>query len=148
MNYYSLTICFILSLLGNETKQLVEFKKAEVVKGTANGYATIILPFEVLEAYHIQSNADNSGGLIPTAITFKENSNYTIEHQEFSLKQKETIVLNGVKHTVISDRFEIIVTLKLIENPSNLKLEGELYYQACTDRQCLFPRALSFQLSL
>lgn len=148
MNYYSLALCSILSLFGNETKQLVEFKEAEVVKIAAHGYVTITLPFEVLETYHIQSNSDNSGGLIATKITFKENSNYTIEHQEFSLKQNETIVLNGVKHEVISSRFEITARLKLIENTSNVKLEGELYYQACTDRQCLFPRALNFQTPL
>lgn len=148
MNYYSLTICFMLSFFGNETKQLVEFKEAEVVKVTAHGYATITLPFEVLEAYHIQSNSDNSDGLIATKITFKKNKNYIIEHQEFSLKQIETILLNGVKHEVISSRFEITATLKLIESTSNLKLEGELYYQACTDRQCLFPRVLNFQIPL
>lgn len=148
MNYCSLIICCLVSLLGNDTKQLVEFKKAEVVKVTEHGYATITLPFEVLEAYHIQSNSDNSGGLITTEITFKDNDSYTIEHQEFSLRQNETIVLNGVKHAVISGRFEITVTLKLKENISNLKLEGELYYQACTDRQCLFPRALNFQIPL
>lgn len=148
MNYYSLALCFMLSLWGNETKQIVEFKETEVVKVTEDIYITITLPFEVLELYHIQSNSDNSGGLIATEITFKENNNYTIVHQEFSLKQNETIVLNGVEHAVISSRFEITATLKLVENTSNVKLEGELYYQACTDRQCLFPRALNFQLPL
>lgn len=138
----------MLSLWANETKQLVEFKEAEVLKVTEDGYATVTLPFEVLEAYHIQSNSDNLGDLIATKITFKENSNYTIEHQEFSLKQQETIVLNGVKYEVISSQFEITARLKLIANTSNLKLEGELYYQACTDRQCLFPRTLNFQIPL
>lgn len=148
MSYYSLILCSILSLLGSETKQLVEFKEAEVVKVTEDIYTTITLPFEVLEGYHIQSDSDDSGGLIATKITFKENKNYTIVHQEFSLKQHETIVLDGVEHLVISNRFEITATLKLIGNTPKLKLEGELYYQACTDRQCLFPRTLNFQIQL
>ncbi len=148
MNYYSLLICFILSVLGNDPKQFVEFKRMEVVEVTEHGYTTVRLPFEVLEGYHIQSYSEISGGLIATEITFKENNNYTIEHQEFSLKQHETIVLNGAEHSVISNRFEIMVTLKRTENTSNVILEGDLYYQACTDRQCFFPRTLNFQLPL
>jgi len=148
MSYYSLTLCFILSLFGNETRQLVEFKETEVVKVIEDDHMTVTLPFEVLETYHIQSNANSSGGQIATEVTFKENRNYTIERQEFSLKQHETIVLDGVKNTVISSRFEITVALKRIENASDVTLEGELYYQACTDRQCLFPRALSFHIPL
>jgi len=134
--------------LGSETKQIVDFKEAEVVKVTADDYVTITLPFEVLEGYHIQSSSDVSGGLIATEITFEETSNYTIEHQEFSLKQNEIIILDGIEHKVISNRFEIRVKLKRIENTSSAKLKGELYYQACTDRQCLFPRVLNFQLPI
>ena len=148
MNYCSLAICFIVSVLGNETKQFVEFKKAEVVKVTEDKYTSITLPFEVLEGYHIQSNSDISGGLIATGITFEENGNYKIEDQEFSLKRNEVIVLKGVEQAVISNRFEITLTLKFEENNSNVKLAGELYYQACTDRQCFFPRTLNFQLVL
>ena len=148
MNYCSLILCFILSVVGNETKQFVEFKSAEVVKVTEHGYTTITLPFEVLEGYHVQSNSDISGGLIATEITFEDNGNYTIVGQEFSLKQNETIVLDGVEHKVISNRFEVTTTFKFIKNTSDAQLEGELYYQACTDRQCLFPRALNFQIPL
>jgi len=148
MNYCSLVVCFILSLFGNETTQFVEFKKEQVVKVTEHGYTTITLPFEVLEGYHVQSNSDISGGLIATEITFEDNGNYTIVGQEFSLKQNETIVLDGVEHKVISNRFEVTTTFKFIKNTSDAQLEGELYYQACTDRQCLFPRALNFQIPL
>ena len=102
----------------------------------------------MLEGYHVQSNSDISGGLIATEITFEDNGNYTIVGQEFSLKQNETIVLDGVEHKVISNRFEVTTTFKFIKNTSDAQLEGELYYQACTDRQCLFPRALNFQIPL
>jgi len=138
----------MLSLFGSETKQFVEFKNAEVVIVEENRYVTIILPFEVLSDYHIQSNSEASEDAIPTEITFKESNYYEIKNQEFYLKDIQTIILNGDKHKVISNRFEVVVTLKLNENISNAVLEGELYYQACTDRQCLFPRALNFQIQL
>ena len=148
MNYYSLTLCFIISLFTNETKQFVEFKQADVEIVKEQGFITITLPFEILTDYHIQSNTGNSDGLITTEITFKDNNNYKIEKQEFSLKQNETIVLNGDKHNVISNQFKVTVKLKLKENASNVKLEGELHYQACTKRQCLFPRGLNFQIKI
>lgn len=138
----------MLSIVGNKTKQFVEFQATSITVVKENGYATITLPFEVLTEYHIQSNSDIFDGSIATEITFKENNAYKIESQEFSLKQDEIINLNGDEHKVISNRFEVTVILKLNENTTNVTLEGELYYQACTDRQCLFPRALNFQISL
>jgi len=138
----------MLPFFGNETKQFVEFKAANITIVKKNDLATIILPFEVLEAYHIQSNSDTSNSSIATEITFTENANYQVVSQEFSLKKDETIVLNGDEHKVISNQFEVTVRLKLNKNTSNIKLEGELYYQACTNMQCLFPRALNFQIKI
>jgi len=135
-------------LFGNETKQFVQLNEADIVIKRENGYATITLPFEVLSAYHIQSNSDASDGSIPTEISFVENDNYKIEYQDFSLKNDKTIFLNGDKHKVLSNRFEVKITLKLNDNVSDLKLEGALDYQACTDRLCLFPRTLNFQIQL
>ena len=148
MNYYSLILCFVASFFGNETKQFVEFKEATTIVVKENGHVKMILPFEVLTDYHIQSNSEVSDGSIPTEITFKGSDDYKIISQEFSLVQNETIVLNRDKHKVISNRFEVTVTLKLNKNITNSKLVGGLYYQACTDRQCLFPRTLDFQISL
>ncbi len=115
MNYYSLLLCFVLSIIGNETKQLVEFKNADVTVVKENGNATITLPFEVLAEYHIQSNSNVSDELITTKITFKESNAYKVKHQEFSLVQDETINLNGAEHKVISNQFEVTVILKLNE---------------------------------
>lgn len=148
MNYYSLLLCFMLSIVGNGTEQFVELKDAEITVEKDNDYVTITLPFEVLEPYHIQSNSEVSEELITTEITLKENNAYEIVIQEFSLKKDETISLNGAMHKVISNQFEVTVVLKLNENTSNVKLEGELYYQACSDKQCLFPRGLNFQISI
>lgn len=148
MNYYSIILCFALSFLGKETKQFVEFKDANITVVKENGYATITLPFEVLKDYHIQSNSDISDGSIPTEIIFKEKKGYKIEHQKFSLKQDETIQLNGAYHKVISNQFEVTIKLKINKGSSNTKLEGELYYQACSNTQCLFPRSLKFQYKI
>ena len=148
MTYYSLSLYFILSIFGNETSQFVEFVETDVVIVKDNDYATITIPFEVLPTYHIQSNIGMSNGTIATKVTFKDHQSYKVEHQEFSLRHDRIIILNGDEHQVMANRFEIKVTLKLNENNSNEKLEGELYYQTCTDRQCLFPRTLNFKISL
>ena len=145
MNYYRITICFMLLAFNSQAQDFVKFNKTSINKTHEDKLVTIILPFEVLEGYHIQSDSGISDGSIATEITFKENNNYIIKHQEFSLKQDETLVLNGAKHKVISNQFEVKVVIKLNKNISNIKLEGELYYQTCTDKQCLFPRALNFQ---
>ena len=148
MNYYRITICFMLLAFNSQAQDFVKFNKTNINKIQEDKLVTITLPFEVLEGYHIQSNSDISDGSIATEIIFKENNNYTIEHQEFSLKQDKTLVLNGAEHKVISNQFEVTVILKLNQNASNVKLEGELYYQTCTGKLCLFPRGLNFQIPL
>lgn len=148
MNYYSLILCFILPFFGNKTEQFVEFKDAEIKIEKYNDYVTITLPFKVLEPYHIQSNSEVLEGLIMTEITLKENNAFKIVSQEFSLKQDETVDLNGAIHKVISNQFEVTIVLKLNESTSSAMLEGDLYYQACSESQCLFPRGLNFQISI
>jgi len=148
MNYYSLILCFLFSLFGKNTKQFVEFNKADVVIVKENSYVTVTLPFEIQSQYHIQSNSEASDDSIPTEITFLENPNYSIENQNFSLKHDETIRLNTDIHKVLSNKFEVTVTLKLKDNVSDFNLDGALLYQACTDRLCLFPRTLNFQINI
>lgn len=150
MNYYSIFIFISLSLFGVQTKQFVKLNQDDLKIIKDKNIVTIVLPFEILDGYHIQAESDTKDNLIATEITFEKNERFEIIKQEFSKVYYETVVLNEFSHRVLSDRFEVTVTLKLnkVGPDFDHELIGGLFYQACDDRQCFFPRTVDFVVAL
>ena len=150
MNCCSLFLYLALSLSSNQQKQFVTFNETEVVISEENDALTIILPFTIQEDYHIQAASEVLDNLIATEISFEQNGSFEIESYEFSLTNYDTVVLNEFTHRVLSNRVEVTVALKFIEDKSGkgVGLKGELYYQACDDQRCFFPRTLAFNVDL
>jgi hypothetical protein len=148
MNYYSIALCFMLWVGNLQANEFVTFDKAEVHKTTQNHMVTVTLSFEILEGYHIQSEADTLDDVIATTIGFEDSDAYEIVSYAFTLKHNDIVVLNEFAHDVLINRFEVSISLRISENTvgNAHMLSGQLQYQACTDRQCLFPRTLKFQV--
>lgn len=138
----------MLLAFSSQAQDFVKFNETDVNQKIDDELITITLPFEILEGYHIQSEAESLDGSLPTEVTFQDNDLYEIVSYTYSKKYNEKVVLNQYTHNVLINEFEITVTLKLKSKASNPKLNGQLFYQACTDRQCLFPRTLDFQISI
>lgn len=149
MNCYNIILFCFISLFTFQNKQFVEFKNDEV-KITAKGeQLTIVLPFEILQSFHIQSEKVVDNNLIPTEIHFYDSDGYKILSYQFSKTNRENLFLDQLKCEVLSDNLEVTLRLekkKTLEKDINLN--GYLYYQACDDRQCFYPRSLSFSLKL
>jgi hypothetical protein len=150
MNCCNLFLFIALSLFGDQQKQFVSFIDTEVSLSKEKDVLTIILPFVIQEDYHIQAASEVLDNLIATEISFEQNGSFEIESYEFSLTNYDTVVLNEFTHRVLSDRVEVTVALKFKENKSgkSIELKGELYYQACDDQRCFFPRTLAFNVDL
>ena len=150
MNCCSLFLFAVLSLFGDQQKQFVSFNDTEVRISVEKEILIITLPFTIDEDYHIQAESEVLDNLIATEISFEQNGSFEIESYEFSLTNYDTVVLNQFTHRVLSDRVEVTVTLRLKgENvKKNNELKGELYYQACDDQRCFFPRTLGFNVDI
>ena len=150
MNCCSLFLFVVLSLFGDQQKQFVSFNDTEVRISEEKEILIITLPFTIDEDYHIQAESEVLDNLIATEISFEQNGSFEIESYEFSLTNYDTVVLNQFTHRVLSDRVEVTVTLRLKgENvKKNNELKGELYYQACDDQRCFFPRTLGFNVDI
>ena len=148
MNYYSIILCLVLGLFSNHTEQIVSFNEAGVSTSFKGQFVTVTIHFDILQGYHIQSESETLDDVIATEIVFEDSNSFEIISYEFTSKQNETVILNEYTHNVITSAFEVTVTIKLNEKVSalNYELGGQLYYQACTDRQCLFPRTLNFEV--
>jgi len=150
MNYYSIFLSLILSVPTIAQKQFVSFDNEAVRIIKQKEELTIVLPFNILEGYHIQAAMETKDNLIPTEIIFEQNVNYKIITQNFTLTNYDIVVLNEFTHRVLSKLLEMTITLKPSKGSinSSMKLKGQLMYQACDDKQCYFPRVLDFKMTL
>ena len=148
MNYYSLVLCFIISVFHANAQEIVTISEFEVHKTDKSKIVSVTLSFEILDGYHIQSEIENLDDFIATEIRFEDSDAFNIESYEFTSKQNETVVLNEYVQEVLMNSFDVTIRLKIYEKAlnDNHALRGELYYQACTNRQCLFPRTLNIQI--
>ena len=147
MNFYSLILLFFIALFGIQDKQFVEFKSDEVKISTSKEYVTVTLPFEILESYHIQTEKIENNNFIPTEIHFENPEGFKILNYQFSKVNRENLVLDELKCEVLGGILEVTVELEKKSSSSKaLDLKGYLYYQACDDMRCFYPRSLNFSV--
>lgn len=148
MNCYKLILLCVISFFSIQDKQFVDFNDEDVKISAKGEQLTIVLPFEILENFHIQSEIFFDNNLIPTEIHFDEPEGYKILNYQFSKVNRENLVLDQLKCEVLSGKLEITVQLeKKSTTHKPLDLKGYLYYQACDDRQCFYPRSLTFNVN-
>ena len=147
MNYFKISLFSVFLLLTAQDKQFVEFLSDEVKITKNQERLTVILPFEILENFHIQSEIIGDGNFISTEIHFDNPNGFKILDYQFSKVNREDLVLGLLKCEVLSDELEVTLQLeKTSTSKKTLNLKGHLYYQACDDRQCFYPRILRFSL--
>lgn len=149
MNYYSIILFCFVSLFVFQNKHFVDFKDDEVKISSKGEYLTVVLPFEILENFHIQSEKIENNNFIPTEIHFDEPNGYNILGYEFSKVKRDQLVLDQLKCEVLSGQLEVTVHLeKTTKANKSPDFMGYLYYQACDDMRCFYPRNLPFNVKL
>lgn len=152
MNFYSLWL-LLLGMLTSAPQEQHHFVSLEesairIVKEKEGWRAGI--PFLIQEPFHIQDISGEQEHVIPTTISFESSELFEIVQYEFGALKYDTVYLDQVPSKVLSGSFEVRVFIKSLAEPSEspLLLKGELVYQACNDRQCFFPRTLTFIIPL
>ena len=57
MNYYRITICFMLFAFNSQAQDFVKFNDTDINKNIEDELVTITLPFEILEDYQLKGAA-------------------------------------------------------------------------------------------
>ena len=147
MNFYSLIVCSFVFLTGFQDKHFVDFKVDQISISSNKEFLMVTLPFEILQNYHIQSEKTEDNNFIPTEIHFDNPDGYKILSYKFTKVNREILFLDQLKCEVLSGRLEITLELEKTSNTNkSLELKGYLYYQACDDRQCFYPRNLELNV--
>ena len=146
MNYCKVLIFLIASFVNAQQKQFVTFLSDEVQINKETTFITVIIPFEILQGYHIQLEKVESDNLLATKINFEKQSDIEIIDKEFTSLQLKSVILDKIKFQVLNNDFKVKV--KLVANKKSTELRGKLFYQTCDDFMCYFPRELKFSIPL
>nr|WP_299337780.1 hypothetical protein [Allomuricauda sp.] len=138
MNCFRSMVLFLLGTVFMNGQEFVQFEGAELREMSDHQLMEVTLFFKVMEGHYIQSERPKSEYLIPTEIQIAEHASFRLISTEFS-KARSNHRLDGVFRVILRAR---------VDEASNLKREvkGTLAYQACSDKQCFFPRTLDFQI--
>lgn len=132
------------SLLNNPDRSLrkteaVEYLYPEQLTIVANQPARVELHFRIAPGLHINSHAPKDKFLIPTAMSFPDNS---------GVKLGDAVYPAGVEYTLPADpethlnvyTGDFAIQARLSAQPGDHLVQAKLRYQACDQTQCMPPR--------
>jgi hypothetical protein len=120
------------------------------VKVAAGGRATVRLPIRVANGHRVQANPASNEFLVPLKFEVEEIDGLEIGPRVY--QEGEPYVLEGSDKPLMTyvGEFEIIVPVFADEDakPGEYRVSGELHYQACNSRLCLFPASLPVEIRI
>ena len=143
MRYFSLIAAFLICAIGLAQDSFVVFDPSLTEIEYFGTQAEVTLVFGIEPGYHIQDVVNVDQNLIPTEVIYYSPAQ--VKSHRFEIPFYETVTLGKDSHTVISNWFKIEVRLDLNHSKD---LTGHVYYQACDDKRCFFPREAGFSVSL
>jgi hypothetical protein len=103
----------------------------------------ITLTFQIKEGYHIMANILKESNFIPSTLSITGPAEVILKDPIFPEGQEYFLEGSEEAMRVYTGEFEVVVPLSI--NKAGLyTLTGELYYQACSNVKCFFPRKLGF----
>ena len=109
----------------------------------------IQLNFNIQGGYHIQPDKPSEADFIATDFTIQYPINIKIKDVTFNYSPKLWSLDEHTFFKVISNEFSVTISIENAQNFDTIKkLEGVLYYQACDDKKCFFPRKLPISVNL
>jgi len=110
----------------------------------------LILTIIIKDGFHIQANQVNDENLVPTKLSFEETDRIHFGKPIFP--KTEDLSIEGLDNPwkVYSGRLEIKVPIQFDKTMGNedFIINGNLFYQACDDKKCFFPRDFNFKVNL
>jgi hypothetical protein len=128
----------------------VRLEKETVVSLNSDKNDYFILTIIIKENFHIQANQVNDENLVPTKLSFDETDG--IQFGQPIFPKTEDLPIKGLDNPwkVYSERLEIKVPVQfdITKGNRDFIIKGNLFYQACDDKKCFFPRDFNFKINL
>lgn len=144
-----LLLCFTFKGHAQETA-FVSFEGKEVYTLEAGEPHQITLAFQIKEGYHIMAHILKESNFIPTTLSMTGSEDVIFKDPVFP--EGEEYFLEGSEEAMLvyTGELEVAIPFSLRDTTKGgqYTLTGELYYQACSDVKCFFPRNLAFTVEV
>lgn len=145
-----LIFAFYVSLNG-QTAGFVN-KVEDTVIVVDESHFQLVIAFEVASGFHIQSSNPENENVIPTRINLQLPNTYKPTAAIFPEAKAKYLEGSEEPLQVLGGYFEVIIGLERGGQKSSLsdphQVPGTLFYQACDDKRCFYPRELDFIVDL
>ncbi len=101
----------------------------------------LLVEMSIKENWHVNSNEPLEDFLIPTEIKFDETEGITFGKIRYMEPELRKFSFSDTKMSVYEGRVYALTTVTISPNikVSELKISGNIFYQACNDESCLAP---------
>ncbi len=140
-----LLLILLLSIKAAQSQILTPVKWAYGAKKEANGLVIVYLKATIQDGWHIYSVNQKPGGPQKTQFEFLKSADYepvgkvTEPKPESKYEEVFGIQVDYFNH-------EVIFQQKFRVKKDSLAIKGKLTYMACTNKQCLPPEDISFEI--
>lgn len=113
---------------------------------TGKNELTLTITLDIKDGWHINSNKPLDEFLTPTSVSLSDSSSFSNIKIEYPAPE---IAKLGFSETELS-LYQYQAVIKMILTPKKdiktkgLKIEGNVLYQPCNDKTCLFPTKKQF----
>lgn len=132
------------------TEVPVEVFKLDPAEVEVGSTTEISVTVRVAEGHRVQANPASNEFLVPVELEFEDASGLTFGDPVYP--EPEPYRLQGAEQDLWTyhGQFEIVVPLSADESATlgERGISGELRFQACNSRMCLFPASLSVEVLL
>jgi hypothetical protein len=147
MNRMSLLLCFLLvsslSFAQNAVSWTFNSKKV------ADNKYELHFVADVNQPWHIYSTTQADGGPLPTRFSFAKNPLTSLDGgvAEKGKMQKHFEEVFGIDTKFYNDKVEFVQVVN-VKGKAKTNVTGTLEFMACTDKECLPPRTVPFNIAL
>ena len=124
-----------------------EVMPVRVAAGTSS---TVHIPVRVEDGHRVQANPASNEFLVPLELDIDEHEVLVIGSPVYP--KGEPYFLEGADESLMTyaGEFEIVVEVSAGDGaaPGNYVVSGELHFQACNARMCLFPASVPVELQI
>ena len=114
------------------------------------GRVRIAVAADVLEGWHVNAHVPSSDYLIPTVVELEAPPGIVVGEPTYPEGEMVTFEFADEPLRVYEGRFYVVVTLEAAAGADTgpRRLEGTLSYQPCSDRICLAPAEVRFEIEI
>lgn len=120
-----------------------------VMVATGNG-STVRVPVRVADGHRVQANPASNEFLVPLTLGIEDSDGLVFSPPVYPMS--EPYLLEGSDELLFTyaGEFEVVIPVSATEaaEPGDHSVVGELRYQACNSRMCLFPASVRVELEI